>query len=170
MRLFHVSENPDIDAFVPREAPQTPEGRCVWAISERMLHNYLVPRDCPRVTFHAAAATCAEDRTLFMGNPAADFVIAVETAWLKRIREAVLYVYEFSPQNFRCRDEIAGYHISGRTEIPAGRTEIRNVMTELSDRGVELRPVADLRPLRDAIIASTLNFSCIRMRNAVPAA
>jgi hypothetical protein len=38
----------------------------------------------------------------------------------------------------------------------------------LLGRGVELRFVPNLWPLRDAVVSSTLRFSLIRMRNALP--
>ena len=39
---------------------------------------------------------------------------------------------------------------------------------ELLGREVELRFVPSLWPLRDAVVASSLEFSLIRMRNALP--
>ena len=44
---------------------------------------------------------------------------------------------------------------------------IDDQMAELLRRGVELRLVPELWSLRDAVAASTLEFSVIRMRNAV---
>ena len=53
-RLFHVSDQPDIIRFAPRPArpghPNDPGRPVVWAVGERLLHNYLLPRDCPHVT------------------------------------------------------------------------------------------------------------------------
>ena len=49
--LFHVSDQPGITRFEPRPPPPgntTHTGRMVWAVGQRLLHNYLVPRDCPR--------------------------------------------------------------------------------------------------------------------------
>ena len=39
---------------------------------------------------------------------------------------------------------------------------------KLFARGVELRVLSSLWPLRDAVVASSLGFSIIRMRNAQP--
>ena len=55
MRLFHVSEQPDIQVFQPRiptrkELDQTTG--LVWAMDEAHLPNYLTPRECPRVAYH----------------------------------------------------------------------------------------------------------------------
>ena len=48
--FFHVSEAADIERFDPRPSALTHEP-VVWAIDEERLRNYLVPRDCPRVTY-----------------------------------------------------------------------------------------------------------------------
>ena len=40
-------------------------------------------------------------------------------------------------------------------------------MTALIDSGVELRIMPSLVPVRDAVIASTVEFGIIRWRNAV---
>ena len=76
--LFHVSEQADIRVFHPRLFRTAPHaGPVVWAIDALKLPNYLVPRDCPRVTFGASAATTVEDRQRFgVGAiPFASFVV-----------------------------------------------------------------------------------------------
>jgi Family of unknown function (DUF6886) len=45
---------------------------------------------------------------------------------------------------------------------------VEQPISELERRGVRLRLVPDLWPLRDAVVASSLQFSIIRMRNALP--
>lgn len=53
-RLFHVSEDSGIEVFEPRPAALFPNlGPVVWAVAESHLVNYLLPRECPRVTFCA---------------------------------------------------------------------------------------------------------------------
>ncbi len=49
--LFHVSEESGIKRFEPR-ALEGGGKPVVWAIDDARLRNYLVPRDCPRVTFY----------------------------------------------------------------------------------------------------------------------
>ena len=69
-RLYHVSETPDLTQFEPRVDAR---GRnLVWAIGESRLHNYLLPRDCPRITYYATAATSAADRAEFFSATPAD--------------------------------------------------------------------------------------------------
>ena len=57
-RLFHVSDVSGIQVFEPRMS-RTGEA-LVWAIEESKLANYLLPRDCPRVTFYAKPDTTKE--------------------------------------------------------------------------------------------------------------
>ncbi len=64
MRLFHVSEEGNIQVFEPREPLRTDLDKSiklVWAINEDRLVNFLTPRDCPRVTFHARETSTRED-------------------------------------------------------------------------------------------------------------
>ena len=58
--LFHVSEELGIERFEPRPSPSADEP-VVWAIDADRLRNYLLPRDCPRVTYYAGRATAAAD-------------------------------------------------------------------------------------------------------------
>ena len=74
MRLFHVSEEPDIRVFVPRLPSRRdldPAVGLVWAIDEACLPNFLTPRNCPRVTYHVGAQTTAGDRQRFFSSPGA---------------------------------------------------------------------------------------------------
>jgi len=76
--LFHVSEEPGIERFEPR-ASESARDRVVWAIDALHLRNYLVPRECPRVTYYAGRATTTADAERFLGSSTA--VIAVERGW-----------------------------------------------------------------------------------------
>ena len=52
MPLYHFSEDPTIERFVPRAPLARPEVEpLVWAIDEWHQPIYFVPRDCPRVCF-----------------------------------------------------------------------------------------------------------------------
>ena len=69
-----------------------------------------------------------------------------------------------------------GSYIDGKWFHPKSERLVRNinpadlddVIAELAKRGVELRTMPSLWPLRDAVVASTLAYSIIRMRNAQP--
>ena len=138
----------------------------VWAIDGERLRNYLMPRECPRVTYYAGPATTAADKVHFLGSSAA--VVAIEDAWYERLRSCRLYSYHLAPDTFECIDECAGYFVSGVVVAPACVEVISDPVNELRRRGVELRVLPNLWPLRDAIVASSLQFSIIRMRNALP--
>ena len=168
-RLFHVSDDPGIPIFQPRPSPSAFEaikGDVVFAIGERLLHNYLLPRDCPRVSFYAGPATTQKDVERFLC--AAPYVLAVEKAWLPRIMEATIYLYELPPGSFELLDECAGYYIAYNAVKPIGVRAVCGIMDELLAKDIELRLVSSLWPLADAVVASSLQYSCIRMRNAAP--
>jgi len=163
--LFHVSEQPGIERFEPRPS-QYASDPVVWAISEERLHNYLVPRDCPRVTYYAGNETSASDIERFLGSRRT--VGPIESGWVQRLRSCRLYCYHLPSETFVCLDECAGYFVSRVAVVPARVEVINDPIVELLKREVEVRFVPDLWPLRDAVVASTLQFSVIRMRNALP--
>ena len=163
--LFHVSEESGIERFEPRPSPNA-DGPVVWAVDADRLRNYLLPRECPRVTYYAGRGTTAADVERFLGPSPA--VIAVESAWLERLRSCRLYCYHLPPETFGCIDECAGYFVSRRPVVPRKVQVVEDLLAALLGCGVELRFVPNLWPLRDAVVASSLRFSIIRMRNALP--
>jgi hypothetical protein len=169
-RLYHVSEEAGIERFVPRPARAEVgvEGSVVWAVDEEHLHNYLLPRDCPRVTYYALPESDPADVERLLGQTSARFVVAVESLWLSRIQSARLYLYELPPATFVPLDPGAGYHVSLEPVNPSGVVEVPDALAALLERDVELRVMPSLWRLRDLVVASSLQFSCIRMRNALP--
>ncbi len=163
--LFHVSEDGGIEQFVPRAATRA-GSPVVWAIDEEHLRNYLLPRECPRVTYYAGRETTDADVERFLASSTA--VIAVEREWVERLRSCRLYCYRMPPETFECIDECAGYFVSRVPVTPLGVEIVDDLMSEFLRRGVEVRIVPNLWPLRDAVVASSLQFSMIRMRNAEP--
>ncbi|MDP9080721.1 MAG: hypothetical protein M3O71_25170 [Bacteroidota bacterium] len=168
-RLFHVSEEPGIQEFIPRPSPSFIEGikgDVVFAIAENLLHNYLLPRDCPRVTYYESSATTPADKEKFMGSTGAGNIIIVESGWHEAIRSATLFCYEFPPEDFLLIDECAGYCISYQPVKPVNVRKIADIVPELLARNVELRFTPSLIEIAEEVSASSLNFSIIRMRNA----
>jgi hypothetical protein len=168
-RLFHISEQPGISIFTPRPSPShfnNITGDVVFAISDQLLHNYLLPRDCPRVTFYAGANTTDADKQRFMVNTTAGHIIVVESGWYQQIKEITLYCYEFLPDDFMLIDECAGYYISYKPVVPVVITVINDIMAALLNRDIELRFMPSLTEIADAVRNSSLQFSLIRMRNA----
>jgi hypothetical protein len=161
--LFHVSEQVGIELFEPRWS-EIADRKVVWAIDADHLRNYLVPRECPRVTYYAGPQTASDDVEQFLGKSQA--VVAIERGWFERLRSCRLYCYHLPADTFECIDECAGYFVSNLSVVPARVEVLDDVILELLKRGVELRFVSSLWPLRDAVVSSTLQFSLIRMRNA----
>ncbi len=166
MKLFHISEEPDIKIFHPRPSPQlyaSIKSDVVFAISDNLLHNYLLPRNCPRVTYYKAANTSEEDLNTFFGESTKDYIINVEEAWKERIQKATLYKYEFEPDNFTLLDETAGYYVSTKSEAPINVTEITDVIAEIGKRYAELRFLPQIKSLAKEVAVSGLKFSIIRI-------
>ena len=71
MRLFHVSEEENIEIFNPRlpyrEDLDKTKG-LVWAINEECLPNFLTPRNCPRVTYHCSEDTTEADKEKYLSS------------------------------------------------------------------------------------------------------
>ncbi len=160
--LYHVSEESGICRFDPRPSHHI-ESPVVWAIHEDRLQNYLVPRNCPRVTFYAGNNTSDADVERFLGSSSA--VVALETSWWKRVEACRLFCYEMPPESFSCFDDCAGYFISHEPVEPVSVRVYDNAANAILSRGVELRVLRNLRPLRDAVVASTLRYSVIAMRD-----
>jgi hypothetical protein len=165
MTVYHLSEEPDIGVFEPRRVESSGES-LVWAIDEEHVRNYLVPRECPRVTFYAGPGTTIADRERFLGSSMA--VVAIEAEWFERTRSCRLFCYHLPDDTFECSDKTAGYFVSRAAVKPAHVDVIHDPVLAILRRGVELRVLPDLWSLRDAVIESTLEFSIIRWRNASP--
>ena len=168
-RLFHVSEQAGIARFDPRPVPSPDAGvvgDCVWAVDEDHLPNYLLPRDCPRITFAAGPSTSLSDRERFLLG--ARRVVAFEAAWLERVQSCTLRIYEFAPGSFACALSQAGYWISRAPVWPVAERPQANLLSALAAAGAEVRILQDFWPLCDAVAASSLEFSVIRKRNARP--
>jgi hypothetical protein len=163
-RLFHVSETPGLTQFEPRVDAR---GRnLVWAIAESRLHNYLLPRDCPRITYYATPATSAADRAAFFSATPAESVVVIEKRWLAALQTTPLHIYEFATAPFVLEDGIAGYYVCPYSVMPVSHRVVEDPLHELLQRPVELRCVSSLFALRDRVVASSLGFSIIRLRNA----
>lgn len=163
--LFHISEESSIERFEPRASESVSEP-VVWAVDANRVRNYLLPRECPRVTFYAGRETRKVEAEQFLGTSSA--VIAVESGWLERLRSCRLYCYHLPPDSFECLDECAGYFVSPLPVVPAFVELFDDPLAELLKREVELRFTPNLWFLHDAVASSTLQFSMIRMRNALP--
>lgn len=163
-RVYHVSEASSIERFTPQQSSDGIDR--VWSISDARLHNYLLPRDCPRVTFYAAETTSQADARRFLPDRNAESVIAIEQRWLHRVVNTRLRLYVFDATPFKLHDPIAGYYVTRQPVEPLMELAVDDPLGVLLARNVEFRVLASLVTLRAAVIESTLAFSIIRWVNA----
>jgi len=171
MRLFHVSEEPEIQMFVPRLPARRdldPEVGLVWAIDEARLPNFLTPRECPRVAYHAGPQTTDLDRTRFFTSSSASYALVIEKKWFRTMQNTTLYVYEFDTKDFVLQDNVAGYYVTTVAQKPINKFVLYDLLSELFLRNVELRFVDNLWDIAESVKVSSLNWSLCRMRNALP--
>jgi hypothetical protein len=163
--LWHVSEDISIERFEPRVSVTVERDEpCVWAIDTRHLPMCWFPRDCPRGTFWATRETTAEDAARLLGG--ALRVHAVESAWLDRIRAARVVAYRLPEETFAPDPEVGGYWLSPEPVEPREVVELGDLLSRHAEAGIELRIVENLWPLWGRVIASTVEFSGMRLRNA----
>jgi len=169
MRLFHVSEEADIEVFVPRipirEDMDKSKG-LVWALTEEHLPQFLTPRECPRVTYRITETAAQEDIKKFFSS-SSRYCITIEHGWYKAMASTTLYVYEFDTKNFYF-DERAGFYVSDQTEKPIAVTRYDDLFGELFKRNVEIRMIDNLWSWADEVKASSLKYSICDMANAQP--
>ncbi|QDQ01998.1 hypothetical protein FOH38_16720 [Lysinibacillus fusiformis] len=171
MRLFHVSEESDIQVFQPRLPTRTDldlTKGLVWAIDEKCLPNFLTPRNCPRVCYHVGANTTEIDKRTYLSSTSCSHVVVIENKWLVRMKNTTLFLYEFDINQFTLQDEIAGYYVSETTQTPIAKFEVIDLFQELFTRNIELRIVDNLWDIYDDIQKTTFHWSMCRMHFAQP--
>jgi hypothetical protein len=164
--LWHVSDDGSIGRFEPRADPghDSPDA-LVWAIDDGHVPAYWFPRDCPRGTFWAVAATAPADVERFLTGDRSRRVHAIQSDWLDTFRSARLFAYRLPPETFEPYGRAAGYWVSREPVEPLEVRELDDLPLVHADAGIELRIVPDLSALWERVISSTLEFSGIRLRN-----
>ena len=157
--LWHFSEDPSLGRFVPRDGK-------VWAIDEPNSWLYWFPRDCPRACFWAVEATTNDDVERWLDGDRGRRVAVVETGWLERVRAVKLYAYRMPREPFHIVEDDR-FYIASTPVRAIERIELGDLLGRHADAGNELRIAPALYPLWDKVIESTLDFSGIRLRNAV---
>ncbi|HET7571723.1 MAG TPA: hypothetical protein VFJ77_03540 [Gaiellaceae bacterium] len=157
--LWHFSEDPTLGRFVPRDGK-------VWAIDDRHSWLYWFPRDCPRACFWAVPSTTDDDVEQWLDGDRDRRVAVIETGWLERLQAVALYAYRLPSGPFEVVEDDRFYIAS--TPVDAiERVELGNLLSRHAAAGVELRISPALYPLWDRVIETSLEFSGIRLRNAV---
>jgi hypothetical protein len=154
--LWHVSEEPGIERFVPRDG-------LVWAIDTRHLPLYWFPRECPRATFWANGGTSDEDIERWLDGDRSRRVHVIESRWLERMRTTRVVAYRMPEATFEPEDR---FWVSRETVEPLETIELGDLLARHADARIELRISPSLYPLWDDVVGSTLDFSGIRLRNA----
>lgn len=166
--LYHFSEEPDIRIFEPRVLyNQNEEPPKVWAIDAHHAPHYYFPRECPRICIEAGKSTAEEDVEMFFGMSRARRMIAIEADWYERVRTGCIYRYHFDPAEFQLFDENAGYYIATKSVAPAHVDRMDDLIPSILQEDIELRVTPSLMLMKERVLSSTVNFSMIRMRNAV---
>ena len=164
--LWHVSENPALVRFEPHISATAEEREpLVWAVDTRHLPFYWFPRDCPRGTFWADRSTDPADAGRLLGG--ASRVHIVEESWLERMRTTEVFAYRLPDGSFEPHP-VGGYWISRETVEPLELVPLGDLVERHARAGIELRPLPNLWPTWDEVVASTLEFSGMRLRNALP--
>ena len=164
--LWHVSEDGSIARFEPRANPEhdSPDA-LVWAIDSEHVPAYWFPRDVPRATFWAVERTTDEDVERFLTGDRTRRVHAIEASWLPMLRDAVVFTYRLPGETFEPYGRAAGYHVSREPVEPLDVVRLDDLLARHAAAGIELRIVPELWPLWERVIASSLEFSGIRLRN-----
>ncbi|GAA3043067.1 hypothetical protein GCM10010464_03880 [Pseudonocardia yunnanensis] len=176
--VLHFSEDPTIAEFVPHVAATARVSVAyVWAVDAQRAPSYWFPRQCPRVMAWARDGSTSSDVARIIGPYGGSRVHAVEYGWLERMRTVRLYAYRFPAAVFRPYAEPEPDRQFGEPEPSAHVTEVPvrplgppepvgDLFTLHEEAGIELRVLPTLWTFWEAVTASTLGFSGIRLRNA----
>ena len=171
--VLHFSEDPTIEFFVPHVAATAAEPEAyVWAVDRHQAPSYWFPRACPRAMAWVGDQTSDVDRERIIGAGCGDRLHAIEYAWWDAMRTTRLYAYRLPARQFR---SIAAPGVPPHAQVavepvtPLGPPQpVGNLIECHAAAGIQLRLLDNLWPFWEEVIASTVVFSGIRLRNARP--
>jgi uncharacterized protein DUF6886 len=137
----------------------------VWRIDDAHVPAYWFPRECPRGTSWATAATSDDDVGRFLAGDRSLRVHAIQADWLEVFCAARVFAYRLPVDTFERYPRAAGYWVSRAAVTPTEVVEPSDLLTRHAEAGIELRIVPRLQPLWQQVIVSSLEFSGIRRRN-----
>jgi hypothetical protein len=161
-----MSEDDSIRRFEPRANPEhdSPDS-LVWAIDSEHAPAYWFPRECPRGTFWAGTTTSDDDVERFLTGERSRRVHAIQSEWLDAMRSVRVFAYRLPTAPFKPYGRAPGYWVSAEPVEPLEVVELGDLLVRHAETGIELRIVPALQPLWKQVIASTLEFSGIRLPN-----
>ncbi len=167
--LWHFSEDASLRRFLPRASPANPGAPpLVWAVDTRHAPMFWFPRDCPRGCVWPVSTTTRDDRERFFGQTSATRIHVIENAWLERVRTCRLFAYRLPRQAFWPHEEVGGYWIADEQVDAIDRVDAGDLLGRHAAAGIELRVTPSIWPFWRRVIASTVEFSGSRLRNAAP--
>jgi hypothetical protein len=165
--VYHYSEDGSIKRFAPHVPPTNPSHPpAVWTIDEQHSPLYWFPRNCPRISVWA---NTPEQQVLLTEtfDTESHRICAAESHWLTRVRDASVYRYSFDAASFVPWSEADGQFITGQIVHPVAVEVLDDLLAMHADAEVELRFTPRLGHLMDAMLASGLPFSFVRIRDAL---
>lgn len=171
MRLYHFSDEAGIELFEPRPVRMPMErkngqdwlnGALVWAIDAAHQFLYFFPRECPRILlWPMPASTQADIDAWLQGSKTVAFI---ERAWLEPLEAATIHRYALATDGFEPLGDV-GMHVARHAVRPMAVEALTALPERLTELGVELRVIDDLRPMQP-VWDTSLHASGLRLRNA----
>ena len=168
--VLHFSEDPTITRFAPHVAATAQQDDpFVWAVADTRCPDYWFPRQCPRaMAWHTSSASEA-DRERIIGPGGGERVHAIEYGWLDAMRTVRLWAYRLPAASFEPFGDPPHAAVASEPVEPLGPPEpVGDLFALHAEAGIQLRVLRNLWPFWDAVVASTLGRSAIRLRNARP--
>ena len=171
--VLHFSEDPTITRFVPHIAPTSSASTTpyVWAVDHARAQDYWFPRQCPRAMAWVGPGTTDADRDRIVGVGCGPRVHAIEYAWVERFLAVELYAYRLPAAPFGpVTDGPEPSAVVATVPVePLGPPErVPDLLRLHHEAGIQLRILANLWEFWDEVVASSVSFSGIRLRNAAP--
>ncbi|GAB3823571.1 DUF6886 family protein [Kribbella italica] len=165
--VLHFSEDPAIEVFRPHVAATAlQQAPYVWAVGHDRAPDYWFPRQCPRAMAWAGPGTTPDDLARIIGPGSVPRVHAIEYGWLEAIRTVELYAYRLPSASFVEHDAAM---VATTEVVPLGPPErVGDLFALHAEAGIQLRVLPNLHAFWDEVVTSTLEYSGIRLRNALP--